>query len=320
MQQLVKETVSNYNEFINKITDRVKEMMGEEFSVRICKVIKNNSLELDSLVILKKGKNFAPNIYLLPYFEAFMRGESVNNLAKKICDIIKNNMISAVNEKFSYSYEDIKQFIIYRLVSFEKNKKLLDKIPYIKFLDMAITFHCLVREDEDGIGTIRITNEHMQMWEVSQQDIYVLAVNNTEKLFPQSIRNMNEVIMGMLQEECSCSIDEEFSDKLANNFISNQNAANDHRMYILSNQKGINGATCLLYENVLHKFAEQIQSDFFILPSSIHEVILVPYDKTLAKEILIDMVREVNQTQVARDEVLSDTVYFYSRKNNAIML
>jgi hypothetical protein len=91
-------------------------------------------------------------------------------------------------------------------------------------------------------------------------------------------------------------------------------------MYILSNFKGINGASCLLYENVLSEFAQLIQSDFYILPSSIHEIILVPYDKAILKEALAEMVEEVNRTQVSGDEVLSDRVYFYSRKNNSLTM
>ncbi|MDD3172938.1 MAG: DUF5688 family protein [Herbinix sp.] len=320
MLQVVKETVSNYNTFINDITEMVKVMMGEDFSIRIYKVTKNNSLELDSLVILKKGNNFTPNIYLLPYYEAYMQGVGIQELAKSLCSTYRNNSVPSVNENFTYLYDDIKPYIIYRLVSYQRNKKLLEKIPHIKFLDMAITFHCLVQEDNDAIGTIRITNEHMQMWETSLQELNLLAVNNTNYLFPPVIKSMDEVILGMLKEEYMNGKEDDLSDKMLDRFINNNDNPNEHKMYILSNQKGINGATCLLYENVLNEFADKIHSDFFILPSSIHEVIFVPYDKTITKEALADMVRDVNYTQVARDEVLSDQVYFYSRENNTISM
>lgn len=320
MLQVVKETVSNYTIFINEITDMVKAMMGEEYTVRIYKVTKNNSLELDSLVILKKGENFSPNIYLLPYYEAYMKGTGIKVLAEGIHTIYMNSRVPVVNEKFSYSFDDIKSFIIYRLVSYDKNRKLLEKIPHILFLDMAITFHCLVRDDDDGIGTIRITNEHMQMWEKTLKDIHLLAVNNTHNIFPHNIRSMDEVILGMLKEEYKNGKEDDQSDIMLDNFLDNPDNPHEHKMYILSNQKGINGATCLLYENVLKEFANRIHSDFFILPSSIHEVILVPYDETISKEALAEMVKDVNLTQVARDEVLSDRVYYYSRQNNAISM
>lgn len=114
--------------------------------------------------------------------------------------------------------------------------------------------------------------------------------------------------------------DDVLTDEMANDMVGYPEQADQNKMYILSNVKGINGATCLLYQNVLRDFSEQIQSDLFILPSSIHEVILVPYDRSISKEALEAMVKDVNRTQVSQDEVLSDRVYFYSRANNAITM
>ncbi len=320
MLQLVKEGVCYYDKFINDITEMVKINMGEDYSVHTYKVTKNNSLELDSLVILQNGMNFAPNIYLLPYYEAYIQGADIKKLADRLCGVYRNYSVPALNENFTFSYEDVKSFIIYRLVSYDRNKKLLEKIPHIRYLDMAITFHYLVREDNDGIGTIRITNEHMKLWESSLEALYLLAVNNTKSLFPSVIRSMDEVILGMLKEEMAFDNENGKSDHILGSILGDQEYSNQHKMFILSNEKGINGATCLLYENVLKNFTNLIHSDLFILPSSIHEVILVPYDRTITKEALIEMVRDVNYTQVARDEVLSDRVYYYSRKKNSITM
>jgi hypothetical protein len=320
MLQLVNEKISNYETFINDITEMVRDMMGEEYSVRIYKVTKNNSLELDSLVMMKEGTNFAPNIYLLPYYEAYSKGSSVKELADQLCKVYRNHTVQTIDEDFSFTYEAVKPYIIYRLVSYNRNKKLLDKIPHIKYLDMAITFHCLVREDNDGIGSIRITNEHMKQWETSVQEIYNLSIDNTKNLFPPVIRSMDEVILGMLKEEYMTGKEDELSDQILNQIIDSKSNSQGHKMFILSNQKGINGASCLLYDNTLKSFSNQINSDFYILPSSIHEVILVPFNKTFSKEALEEMVKEVNMTQVACDEILSDRVYFYSRKENKIVM
>jgi hypothetical protein len=319
MLQVVKESTTDYNSFVNELTGTVKKMMGEEYSVRIYKVTKNNSLELDSLVLLKEGKNFAPNIYLLPYYEAYLEGISIKELADRLCGIYHHCAIPVVDEEFSYAFEDMKPFIIYRLVSYEKNRKLLEQVPHIKYLDLAITYHCLVRDDDNGIGTIRITNDHMQVWNTTIQEIHSFAAGNTKTIFPSTIRSMEEVIKGMLADEMLQG-SEEFQTDMFPCILNAEIKTNQQKMYILSNHKGINGATCLLYENVLYEFAQLIQSDFYILPSSIHEIILVPYDKTISKETLADMVKDVNRTQVARDEVLSDRVYFFSRKNNAITM
>jgi hypothetical protein len=319
MLQVVKETLSDYDSFVNELTGTVKKIMGEEYSAKIYKVTKNNSLELDSLVLLKKGKNFAPNLYLQPYYEAYLEGTDIKELADRLCGIYQHCTVPVIEEEFSYSFEDMKPFIIYRLVSFEKNKKLLEQVPHIKYLDLAITFYCLVRDDDNGIGTIRITNDHMQLWNTTVQEIHALASGNTKTFFPSTIRSMEEVINSMLADEMLQDREKLQTDLFPFPFDSDINK-HQHKMYILSNFKGINGASCLLYENVLSEFAQLIQSDFYILPSSIHEIILVPYDKTILKEALAEMVEEVNRTQVSGDEVLSDRVYFYSRKNNSLTM
>jgi hypothetical protein len=70
----------------------------------------------------------------------------------------------------------------------------------------------------------------------------------------------------------------------------------------------------------MHKLSEEFQSDFYVFPSSIHELILVPtHDNKNSKEYS-DMVREINVTQVAREEVLSDRVYYYSRDKGLTVL
>lgn len=318
MLQTVKEEISHYEIFISEIATHVKKIMGGEYDLRICKVTKNNAIELDSLVMLKKDHNFAPNIYLLPYYEEYLKGTQINELAKKLCNTYREYKAPSISDHFSYSYQDIKAFITYRLVNYQKNRRLLENIPHIKFLDLAITFHCLVREDKDGIGTIRITNEHCRTWEVTPQELYQIAADNTRGLLPASIQSMDDVILGMLKEESAKDNNSVLSEAMHTD-IDIHNLEDQRKMYILTNQKGINGATCLLYQDVLKDFSKRIHSDFYILPSSIHEVILVPYDASLSREVLTEMVKDVNRTQVACDEILSDNVYLYSIKKNRIL-
>jgi len=91
-------------------------------------------------------------------------------------------------------------------------------------------------------------------------------------------------------------------------------------MYILTNQKGINGASCMIYKDVIKEFAQLIKSDIYILPSSIHEIILIPLEGSEDKERFKRMVIDINSSQVPADEVLSDSVYMYSLEKDAIVL
>jgi hypothetical protein len=316
MDQVLRETTADYDYFIGQLLSGVTLRMGRDYTARIYKVMKNNSLELDSLVLQKEGKNFSPNIYVKPYYEAYQEGVKISELVYRLCNIYQNCTIPIVEDTFTYSFEQMKPFIIYRLVNYDRNLKLLEKIPHIRYLDLAITYHCLVREDEEGIGTIRITNEHMKHWKAHLKELHELAAENTKRLFPDILRSMEEVIRSMLLEELTGQ--EEMQEEV-NPFILDT-SGQTNKMYILTNQKGINGASCLLYPDVMHKLSEEFESDFYVFPSSIHELILVPtHDNKNSKEYS-DMVREINITQVAREEVLSDRVYYYSRDKGLTVL
>ncbi len=319
MLQVIKDQYMDYHTFIHEITNLVEGKMGKGYSARVYKILKNNSLELDSLVVLKESKNFAPNIYLMPYFEAYLEGTSLSELAERICGSCVTSAVPTDDNNFTFAFSSMKPYIVHRLINYEKNRKLLDRIPHIRYLDLAVTYHCLVRNDEQGIGTIRITNDHLDVWETDVNEISLLAGKNTSRIFPAEIRCMDEVIRDLIGEGVS-DIGE---GQISGSGIPDQQLSGEKkrkRMYILTNQKGINGASCMLYEHVLKRFSRQIQSDFYILPSSIHEIILVPYHNKISKEALCDMVKEVNLTQVLPEEVLSDQVYLYSADQNAIIM
>lgn len=320
MVQVVKEATSEYGYFIQTILSMVTKRMGKEYTVSIYKVMKNNSLELDSLVLLKEGRSFAPNIYLQPYYEAYKQGTSLPELADRLCRIYMEYQVPVIEGEFSYTFEEMKQYIIYRLVSYERNKKLLEKVPHIRYLDLAITYHCLVRDDKDGIGTIRITNEHMRLWKIGMKDIHDHAAENTMSLFPPVIKDMEEMILGMISEEGGENPTAPLHEETSASFLFNDNILMKSNMYILTNEKGINGASCILYPDVLQKFADRFYSDFYIFPSSIHEVILTPTADWSKGSNYALMVKEINETQVAPEEILSDHVYFYSRKSGLMIL
>lgn len=313
---VLKESDSGYDSFVANIMEMVKVKMGKDYTAQIYKITKNNSLELDSLILQKAGKNFASNIYLKPYYQAYLDGASMEEIAEKICSIHHNCSLPILDKEFDFTFETIKKNVVYRLTNYQRNTKLLKKVPHLKFLDLAITFHCLVHHKQDGIGTIRITNDHISRWKVTIEDLEKLAAENTRNLFPPTIRSMEEVIQTMMSE--SNGNNEDYAEEAMNEII--RNKENSKRMYVLANSHGINGATCLLYSDVLKNFSNHLKSDLFILPSSIHEVILIPFDYTIDKDMLKNMVVDVNQNHVAREEVLSDQVYYFSRDYDAISI
>lgn len=292
-----------YEEFLAQMQTCIEQIAGEEYEVQLHSIIKNNDVEQNGIVLMKKGERVSPTIYLNAYYDRYLEGETIHILCNEILELrittMQDNALDTLTENMELS--EWKDKIIYRLVNRRSNQRRLMNAPFMQFMDLAITFHCLVRSNEEGIGSFLVTRELMEQWNLNVKELYQIASVNTPKLFPVRINTMEEILQELMQV-----------DGLFDMPLSLTDGAKP--MYILTNASGINGATTLLYPNVIENFSNQINSNIYILPSSIHEVILVPNQDNLDKSQLIQMVNEVNQTQVAKEEVLSSGVYYYDRE------
>lgn len=301
-----------YNDFVDNLFNDLQNKLGKGCSIRISKVLKNNSIELDIFVILLTDKNIRPNIYILPYYEAYLAGAELDEIVNRIICLLKDDKLNFDDD--SLDINKCREQIIIKLVNYAKNKNLLEELPHIKFLDMAIIFHYLANENDKSISTIRIDNKMFSKWHINIQELYKIAINNTQKLLPAKLSQLYDVISNILENDLNIK-DREFINIFCNK---------TNQMYVLTNVKSINGAACLLYKDILMKFAEKINSDLYILPSSIHEIIILPVEegsnKKVNKKVLEELVTSVNNEQVSPEEVLSDNVYYYSRLNKSITM
>ncbi len=310
-----------YNQFVDDVKECLRIKVDDQYEVKVNRVKKNNSVVLDGIVFFKEGDNVSPNIYLNSYYSRYMDGESMDTIANDILSVYENSRrrVSEEYKTLDYTFDGMKDHIVYRLVNYNKNKELLEEVPHVRFLDLAITFHCLVKQDEEGIGTIRVTNAHLVEWDCTVKELMQVATNNTKRLFPVRISTMEQVITDLLRKDFSIMYPEGGCDDAVEEMIAEMvGGMKCKSMYIVSNELGINGATSILYQDVLYDLAAKLETDFYLLPSSIHEVILVPYEEDISRAELRSMVKEVNATQVAVDEVLSDKVYLYRRDKNRI--
>lgn len=314
----------DYQAFLALIKESVAACLGNTVVVQLNHVYKNNGIELDGIVILENGNRVSPNIYLNSYYEQHLKGRKTEHIVDEIISLSRNRE-GAYSDIFR-AFEELalgKDDIIFRLVNYEKNKALLETVPHIRFLDLAVTFHVLMREHCDSIATVRVTNELLEKWGTTVRKLMSYAAVNTPALFPARITPMAEVMREMIEKDLADMIGSMANERnisredLLNHLVDEVGRHHSAPMYVLTNQKEINGASAMLYQQVLEEFAEEAGSDLYILPSSIHEVILVPVTIRMKKEELMDMVLDVNITQVPEEEILSDRVYCYHRESRS---
>lgn len=291
----------NYQQFVIVVKNKVALALGDGMSLNIHTALKNNGVERVGLTISDKRINISPTIYLEEYYKQFQDGFDMEDIIASILDVYQE-----VKFEHTWQIHTVKDFeimrskIVYKLIHAKKNESLLNKMPYIAYLDFAIVFYILFEVDDSGTATIPITHELIQLWDVSVDKVQQCAFCNAPSLLPASFKPMQIVI-----------------DELMGTNYSEQEAIED-LMFVLTNSLRSFGAACILYDGMLDKISEEIGENFYILPSSIHEMIIVPESNSPSREHLNEMITEVNQTQVDEEEFLSECVYYYDRTTRTL--
>lgn len=306
----------NFQDFCMYLKKGIEDYLGCNTIVSLNHVVKNNGVSLEGLAIMEDGKNISPTIYLNGYYEEYQNGKSQVIIMRDILNLYEKSRVETnFDVEFFTDFEKVKGRIVYKLINYQKNQEILKEIPHRRIFDLAIVYYCLISNDSIGNATILIFNKHMDMWGVLEEDLFSISERNTERLLGMEIKNMDDIMMEMLRD----TFDEKIGgDESRQMLESMKEDGKRSPMYVLTNREKMNGAICILYSQVLVDFAQAIGNDLFILPSSIHEVILVPAEPGITMEELERMVKEVNETQVEEEEVLSNRVYFFSRQSGKI--
>lgn len=295
----------NYQQFIEEVERRVKEKIkgNETMTVYIHTAVKNNGKERKGITVSEKGIHISPTIYLEEYFQQFQEGKPIEEIVEKILQLYEEVKCShPCEESLLQNYEELKGKFACKLIHRGKNEKLLNDIPYVPWMDLAIVVFVLLEVSPYGTATVLVRKEHLEIWGLTEAQLFDEAKKNTPILLPYQFCPMRK----LLQEICPYAVDE--------------GEEEEESLYVLSNKLRSFGAASMLYDGILEKVGQKLGENYYILPSSIHEVIVVPESKSPVKQDLEEMVREINETQVEEEEVLSDRVYYFSRKENRLFL
>lgn len=293
--KLENETYTNIRYFAEAVSRRVSQAMGQRYEVKLQEVRKNNGVILQGLIILSEEKNLSPTIYLNSFWEMYVSGTSMERILRMVLDVYENNIPKEnVDMTFFREYEKVRPRICYRLVNTRKNRSLLEQVPHVDLLDLSLCFYYAYEDETLGTGAILLHNNHMEMWNCTTEMLMREAVRNTEQIFPRQLLGMGELL-------------EEYTGEKM-----------DIPMRVLTNSQRCHGATCIVYPGALKDISEQMEDNLYILPSSIHEVILLPAQEVTDEDKMQAIIREVNRSCVNPEEILSDSLYFYDRRSNRI--
>ena len=302
----------DYEIFRGVMKDKILDYLPENYKngrVEIHEVQKVNEC-MDALTVFPEGESrIAPNIYLSVMYEDYKQHEniekSLQDAAKVVEVAMKENKVSNIDVDKEFTPDKV--YMV--LVNKEQNREMLAKVPHRDFQDLAVIYRWLVDKSPDGIMSTIITDGIAERIGMTEEQLFMHSVENTKELFPPKIQTMDEVIMEMMD------MDREFAEAMG--LMADRDPK--ETMWVLTNERGLNGAVSMLYEENLQKIANRVGTDMYILPSSTHETILVSVEMGDAQS-LAEMVNEINMSQVELKDRLSNNVYHYDKDLRKVTL
>lgn len=295
-------------DFMKKVVERMAAKLGDGYTVEGKDILKNNGSVLHAAVVCHQGHNVTPCIYMDDFYRSYLAGNmGIQGIVDEALHIYRENAVGPdFDTDLLRDYGNICHRLRGRLINTERNRMFLAGVPHRDFLDLSLAYTVELSAPDKKLWTIQVCNGHLKCWGVGEAELYETVLRNMQNPNEAALKSMEAV----LREMTGCDAGPD---------------TGECPIYVLSNRSHSNGAVQMLNSHML-KLAAGIMgnSDFAILPSSVHELLLVPADGAdggmgCARQ-LADIVREVNDTQVAESDILSYHVYRYCNETGEITI
>lgn len=305
----------DYEQFKVYMKESVEAVTGRKVTVH--PLLRNNSLVRDSLSIEPpKGAPAGPAPVLWDYFRQYENGASPGMLVNDLIHACEDeNRQVRIDTQLLADFTRLRGRLSMRLISHERNEELLRRVPHRGFLDLEIIYYVLFPEAPVGMMSMRVENVHLRRWGVTEEELYRAAMESTPGLLPSRAHRMQDLMEQMERTKFYQNLKKE--ERLAVAMVREQEQM---PLYVLTNNKGFYGAAVILYDGVLEQCAQKFPGDVFVIPSSVHEVLLLSAEDVWSPQEINGMIRCVNETGVAPEEVLSDHVYIYRKKLEKLIM
>lgn len=286
----------NIKEFAERIKTALSDALKKE--VRIVTPLKINNTRLYGINIMEQNSNLSPIIYLESFYENFLNtGDWELTVSDMLAFYDDNKAKGSFEMEWFRDFSQVRKNVFYQLVNYDANEELLSTIPHARFLDLAKIYY--VRCQTEGrSGNAQICNNHVKGWGITEDELMAAAEENTPRLYPVKLCPLLD-IYGLGDD----------SGLLPGMSVP---------LFVLTNTERQNGAAAVCYEDVLDDFSRKVDDDLAVLPSSIHETILVPMQRHKGLDALKQMVYDINRTVLSRSDFLSDNVYIYNRRDKQL--
>lgn len=297
----------DFKEFVNKLEQDLKDAMadispGATVDVRSVEKLQEGSYT--GITISPAGGNVGMNLNANQLFDQMQDGQSYEGVLAVAVSTAERGLhdMPTVDVSELMNYEAAKKYLCFDVVGSDRNADMLEKVPHTDKENISMVYRLQLDSTENGAATVLITNAMMEQFGVTKEQLHADAMENAQEIRPADFRTMAAVMAEMM------GMPEEMMADMA------------PPMYVATNQDKVQGAAVMFYPDFMDQAAKELGGDIFILPSSVHEVLILPDDGNMNAQELKEMVTSINASEVSPEDRLTDSVYHYDAQERIFEL
>ena len=293
------------DEFISRVKEELMEMIPEEvregLEIQDTMVLKSNDQKHHGLTFKREESDAAPTIYLDDAYARFTNGEELHSLTAELKDAYLQTLSMPEPQKIDFDYDKIKDKLTVRLLEIKRNRDFLATTPYMTVgHGLAMVCDIKMQDGDDGSWRATVTQSMLEGQNYDKRELFMAAMDNAQLIDPPILVDIGQALFTHEGENLL-----QRNEPLPPEDVSN--------MYVLSNTGGMLGSAVLFYPDTQEHVAEILGEGYCVLPSSQHEVLIIPDSAGIDRGELAEMVKQANQSVVEPKDVLTDTVFHYDR-------
>jgi len=294
-----------FTSFVDHVKDRIKDFLPEKYAnaeIMVYEQTKINS-EYTGLLVRSENSEVNPTVNLNKFHEEYEKGLPIEDVLHSMAKLIQRDGPEVDVNKLR-EYDSIKDSLFIRVCNSIENEDYLKRVPHVMIEDIAITYHVDVARNKEGVASMPITNDQLERYGISKEQLHKDALVSSPKVNEPEIVNLQELITRIFLEQFEDGLEEGSMGMFAV-------PQSEVPMTVVTNKDGMYGAATMFYPDMMDHIGEMMKGNYFILPSSTHETIVIPDDGDMDYKKLLSMVTEINATEVDKEDKLTDQVYHY---------
>ena len=303
-----------FEKFVETVKETIKDYLPDEYknaSVDVYPFKKLNENYL-GMTVRTEGQRTSPTLNLNMFYQKMQDVHmDMKDIMEKMADVVQIIPID-IDMDVLTNYEKAKENLFIRVSDADRNQEILSNVPHTRVENLAITYHIFANSGADGIASTIVTHEMMRLFGVSKDQLHQDALENSPKLFPVKVDSMDKMMENMMRNDMrAAGVKEEDIDQMMEEMYQTMGVP----LTIVTNEQMLDGAAVLFYPGQMDQIGELLKGDYYILPSSTHEMLVLPDDGEMTSRELKRMVMAVNNSEVRPEEKLADEVYHYDTKD-----